>query len=291
MELVTSLTSWLTPTTLFLLLNFTIGTIFIANRFSPSGSRKHNPHQDGFRSGHDQGQARFGRPPSLIDRVKSINFSLYNSPSPESEIHFSGSDHNPNPPPSLLQRVRSFNMPSFKFPQHNSEGDYAAYDLMTRREEINRVDDPIDKIPENDVMNEPRLGPPSLLQRVKSIKLPSLYRSEPDPTPEETTPTRTKSESSKPVKKKKKKATAKKMTKSASERYIGREEETVEAVEKRRPETMRAERPTPMVDGRGGGGEEGVDDKASNFINKFKQQLKLQRLDSFLRYREMLKNE
>ncbi|XP_010448321.1 PREDICTED: uncharacterized protein LOC104730798 [Camelina sativa] len=284
MELVTSLTSWLTPTTLFLLLNFTIGTIFIANRFSSSGSRKHNPHQDGFRSGYDQGQARFGRPPSLIDRVKSINFSLYNSHSSESEIHYSGSDHNPNPPPSLLQRVRSFNMPSFKFPQHNSEGDYAAYDLMTRTEEINRVDDPIDKIPENDVTTEPRVGAPSLLQRVKSIKLPSLYRSEPDPIPEETKPTRTKSESSKPVTKKKKKATAKKMTKSASERYTGREEETGDTVEKRRPETMRAERPTPMVD-------EGVDDKASNFINKFKQQLKLQRLDSFLRYREMLKNE
>jgi len=76
--------------------------------------------------------------------------------------------------------------------------------------------------------------------------------------------------------------------KSASERHIGREEEeTVEAVEKRRPETMRVERTTSIGDG----GEEGVDDKASNFINKFKQQLKLQRLDSFLRYREMLKND
>lgn len=284
MELVTSLTSWLTPTTLFLLLNFTIGTIFIINRFS-SSSRKHNPHQEVFGSGHDQTQARFGRPPSLIDRVKSINFNLYNSPSPESEIHFSGSDPNQNPPPSLLQRVKSINMPYFKFPQHNSEGDYAAYELMTRPDE-NRVD-PINKIPEDDVTTEPRFGAPSLLQRVKSIKLPSFYRSEPDPSPEEPTPTRTKSESSKPVTKKKKKATPKKMTKSASERYTGREEETVEAVEKRRPETMRVERTTSI----GEGGEEGVDDKASNFINKFKQQLKLQRLDSFLRYREMLKNE
>ncbi|EOA17161.1 hypothetical protein CARUB_v10005429mg [Capsella rubella] len=285
MELVTNMTSWLTPTTLFLLLNFTIGTIFIANRFS-SGSRKHNPHQEASGTGHhDQTPARFGRPPSFIDRVKSINFNLYNSPPPESEIHFSGSDHNPNPPPSILQRVKSIKMPSFKFPQHNSEGDYAAYELMTRTEDLDRVDD---KIPENDVTTEPRLGAPSLLQRVKSIKLPSLYRSEPDPTPEEPKPTRTKSESSKPVTKKKKKATAKKMTKSASERYTGREEETVEAVEKRRPETMRAERTTPIVEG---GEEEGVDDKASNFINKFKQQLKLQRLDSFLRYREMLKNE
>ncbi|GMP80650.1 hypothetical protein CsSME_00035670 [Camellia sinensis var. sinensis] len=34
--------------------------------------------------------------------------------------------------------------------------------------------------------------------------------------------------------------------------------------------------------------EEGVDAKADDFINRFKQQLKLQRLDSILRYKEML---
>ncbi|KAL1202931.1 Pathogen-associated molecular patterns-induced protein A70 [Cardamine amara subsp. amara] len=273
MELLTRLTNWLTPTTLFLLLNFTIGTIFFTNRFG-SNSKNHAP-------------APLARAPSLIDRVKSINFHLYNySPSPpESEIHFSGSDPNPNPPPSLLVRVKSFKMPYFKFPQHNSEGDYAAYELMTRPEETNRVDI---KIAEDDVTSpEPKFGAPSLLQRVKSIKLPSLYRSEPDPIP----PARTKSESSTPVTKKKKKKVTKKMTKSASAKcdvgYIGREEETIEAVEKRRPETMRVERTTSI----GEEGEDGVDDKASNFINKFKQQLKLQRLDSFLRYREMLKND
>ncbi|KAJ0251403.1 hypothetical protein HA466_0123680 [Hirschfeldia incana] len=290
MELVTTLASWLTPTTLFLLLNFTIGTIFFTNRFG-SGSKKHQPHQDGFGSGHNHSPARLGRPPSFVDRVKSINFSLYNSPSHESEIHFHGSDPNPNPPQSLLQRVRSFNMPSFKFPQHNSEGDYAAYALTTPPEDTNRVD-PIDKNPEDDVNvppTQPRPGGPSLLQRVKSIKLPSLYRSEPEQSSEEQKPERTKSEPCKPATKGKKKKTVKKMTKSASEKvgagYIGREEETVEAVEKRRPETTRVERTTSIDEG-----EEGVDDKASDFINKFKQQLKLQRLDSFLRYREMLKN-
>ncbi|KFK29122.1 hypothetical protein AALP_AA7G091700 [Arabis alpina] len=261
MELVTSLANWLTPTTLFLLLNFTIGTIFFTNRFG-SGSRKHPPHKDG------HAPAPLARAPSLIDRVKSINFHRYNSPSTESEIHYSGSDLHQNPPPSLLERVKSINVPYFKFPQHNSEGDYAAYATMTRHED--------------DVPTEA----PSLLQRVKSIKLPSLYRSDPDPNTEEKSPARTKSESSKPVMKKKKK----KMTKSASEKggvgYIDREEETVEDVEKRRPETTRVERTTSI-----GEGEEGVDDKASDFINKFKQQLKLQRLDSFLRYREMLKND
>lgn len=272
MELVTTLASWFTPTTLFLLLNLTIGTIFFANRF-------------GSGSGHANAPGPLGRPPSLIDRVKSINFHRYNSPSTESEIHFSGSDSHQNQPPSLLERVKSINVPYFKFPQHNSEGDYAAYALMT--DETRRVDQNKDDVP-----TEPRFAVPSLLQRVKSIKLPSLYRSDPDPdaNSEEQKPERTKSESTKPVTKKKKKAATKKMMKSASVRagvgYKDREEETVEAVEKRRPETTRVERTTSI-----GEGEEGVDDKASNFINKFKQQLKLQRLDSFLRYREMLKNE
>ncbi|CAF2149981.1 unnamed protein product [Brassica napus] len=283
MEL-TTLASWLTPTTLFLLLNFTIGTIFFTNKLG-SGSKKHQPHQDGFGPGHNHGNARLGRPPSFVDRVKSINFSLYNSPSHESEIHFHGSDSNPNPPPSLLQRVRSFNMPSFKFPQHNSAGDYAAYALTTP--DTNRVD-PVVKSPEDEanVPTQPGPGGPSLLQRVKSIKLPSLYRSEPEQSSVDAKPERTKSESSKPAMKSKKKKAVKKMTRSASEKVgVGQEEEAVEAVEKRRPETTRVERTTSIDEG-----EEGVDDKASDFINKFKQQLKLQRLDSFLRYREMLKN-
>ena len=37
------------------------------------------------------------------------------------------------------------------------------------------------------------------------------------------------------------------------------------------------------------GDDEEVDAKADDFINRFKQQLRLQRLDSLLRYRELLK--
>ena len=75
------------------------------------------------------------------------------------------------------------------------------------------------------------------------------------------------------------------MKKSASER--GRrvkcewEEEDEETVEKRRPATVRVE--TTSL-----GEDEEVDAKADDFINRFKKQLRLQRLDSILRYREML---
>lgn len=57
-------------------------------------------------------------------------------------------------------------------------------------------------------------------------------------------------------------------------------EPKVDDAEPRRPATMR-ERPTAEVDHE-------VDAKADDFINRFKQQLKLQRLDSILRYKEMI---
>uniref|UniRef100_A0A1J3EP24 DUF4408 domain-containing protein n=1 Tax=Noccaea caerulescens TaxID=107243 RepID=A0A1J3EP24_NOCCA len=366
MELISTVASWFTPTTLFLLLNLMIGTIVITSSFG-SGSRKHHPHHDGFGSGH----APLTRAPSIIDRVKSINFHLYKFPHPETELfsttthhdvigsdlhvypdpnppplqrvpslldrvksinmsyfkfphdvtgsdshHHSHPDPNPNPPPlqrtpSLLDRVKSINMSYFKFQQYNpEESDYADQTEPTRFESIptrmGRVD-PIDiskfRIPEEDqptTIDRPVLTrTPSILERVKSIKLSSFYRSDPethsDQTPdansvlhEDHKHVRSKSESKKPVKKKKK-ATGK-MTKSASEKsgmgFVGSSEaaETAESVERRRPDTTRVERTTSIGDS-----EECVDAKASDFINKFKHQLKLQRLDSILRYKEMLK--
>ncbi|KFK27247.1 hypothetical protein AALP_AA8G357300 [Arabis alpina] len=370
MEFISTVASWFTPTTLFLLLNLMIGTIVITSKFG-SGSRKHHPHHDGFGSGH--APAPLTRAPSIIDRVKSINFHLYKFPHPETELFSMTTHHDvigsdlhvypdPNPPPlqrapSLLDRVKSINMSYFKFPPHDvtgsdphsyshpdpnpnpaplqrapslldrvksinksylnfhqEENDYANHKETTRFETIpTRMDrvDPIDiskfKIPEEDQptgtgFNNPiepsRLNrAPSILERVKSIKLSSFYRSDPDeqnPDPvlheEHNKHVRSKSESKKPMKKKKKSTTGK-MTKSASEKSgMGltgshEEAESTESVERRRPDTTRVERSTSFGDG-----EDGVDAKASDFINKFKQQLKLQRLDSILRYKEMLKH-
>ena len=76
------------------------------------------------------------------------------------------------------------------------------------------------------------------------------------------------------------------MKKSASEKEVVEveKEEIMEEVEKRRPATMRLEKTVSF-------GDEGVDEKADDFINRFKQQLKLQRLDSLLRYRDMLRGK
>ncbi|KAL7159207.1 hypothetical protein ABFS83_01G012500 [Erythranthe nasuta] len=73
------------------------------------------------------------------------------------------------------------------------------------------------------------------------------------------------------------------MRKSASlKSAFGHFEEEV-VVEARRPATVRVTGNAKVT-----GGDEEVDAKADDFINRFKQQLKLQRLDSIIRYKDMI---
>ncbi|CAN0861590.1 Pathogen-associated molecular patterns-induced protein A70 [Linum grandiflorum] len=84
----------------------------------------------------------------------------------------------------------------------------------------------------------------------------------------------------------------KKMRKSASEKCVGEmalttvaaKEEEDKIMEKRRPATVRLQKAISIGDDHGG-----VDSKADDFINRFKQQLKLQRVDSLLRRKQLLK--
>ncbi|CAN1120958.1 Pathogen-associated molecular patterns-induced protein A70 [Linum perenne] len=74
----------------------------------------------------------------------------------------------------------------------------------------------------------------------------------------------------------------KKMKKSASTKSAFGHFEEEQIVEARRPATVREAKKEEA-------GDVGcVDAKADDFINKFKQQLKLQRLDSIIRYKEMV---
>ncbi|GLT54198.1 hypothetical protein SLA2020_274160 [Shorea laevis] len=70
-----------------------------------------------------------------------------------------------------------------------------------------------------------------------------------------------------------------KMKKSASAKSAFAHFEEDEIVEARRPETMREGKVSVTED------DDEVDAKADDFINKFKQQLKLQRLDSMMDYK------
>nr|GEV58833.1 hypothetical protein [Tanacetum cinerariifolium] len=76
-----------------------------------------------------------------------------------------------------------------------------------------------------------------------------------------------------------------KMKKSASMKSPFSHFEEEKIVEARRPETVR-ERRTAVTDG---DDDVEVDAKADDFINKFKHQLKLQRLDSIIRSKDMMK--
>lgn len=78
----------------------------------------------------------------------------------------------------------------------------------------------------------------------------------------------------------------KKLEKSVSEKMEA--EETVEQMDRRRPATVRDKKSKWGGTGTSEEGDEAVDMKADDFINRFKQQLKLQRLDSLLRYKETL---
>ncbi|KAJ6746418.1 DUF4408 DOMAIN PROTEIN [Salix koriyanagi] len=186
------------------------------------------------------------------------------------------------PAPSLLQRVKSIDY-------------FSSYRFSPFQE------------PENTTQQHdpPQLErAPSLLERVKSINFSSLYyRSEQEETTQRP-PTQTGSDADpgtghghghdhhakRSMSEHVVQATKKqeKMKRSASEKAASldsAEEVMREKVERRRPATTRASEKTVLP------GDEGVDAKADDFINRFKQQLKLQRLDSLLRYKERLKGK
>lgn len=312
--------SWFTPTSLFLLLNLVVATIVIISRFS--ASRNHT--------------VQLAQAPSLIDSVKSVNFSLYKFPPPDSRTHLfppseAESTDPVNPPPlvrapSLLDRVKSINFLNYKFHEYNPEDHFTqsaepqstspldppliapAPSLLDRVKSINFLHYKFPQYnPETDFIqlsqrevDPPRLcRAPSLLERVKSINFSSFHRSErpetekkflpeTEPNKQCTDPGTGKETEQNPRRRKSRGETAK-MNKSASEKSrLGRssEEEDAEMVERRRPTTARVDKTSSF-----GEDDHGVDAKADDFINRFKQQLKLQRLDSILRYKEMLKGK
>lgn len=243
-----SISSWLTPKILFCVLNMTIATIFVSSNFKSRSKRHQN---DGV---YEHNHRPLARSPSLLQRVSSFDFSFF------PHNHYQGTlppthDVTHAPPqlqrsPSLLDRVKNFDFSvSPPNPTRQQDDDDDAPPQLTRV--------------------------PSLLERVKSIKL-SLYGSHlTDPVPDDHPVEESKS--------KEKKVAKRKMKKSASVKPCAQEKEAIEEEEKRRPATTRpTESASLLVD------DQEVDAKADDFINKFRHQLKLQRLDSLLRYRDIL---
>ncbi|XP_019151072.1 PREDICTED: DNA ligase 1-like [Ipomoea nil] len=255
--------SWFTPTVLFCVLNLVIGTILLSSTLKPQKKQQHQ-------LGDDNSVPQLAPVPSLFQRVRSFNYSLQ-------QEHHTPSLYRA---PSLLQRLGAVNFSfsrSDDFPASTHHADPPEDDTQTTRA-------------------------PSLLERVRSINLSFSRSRQPDPSPSTThlaeSPEaqtqkveverdsetvmshdrRTKSATCAEIPAKKKK----KMEKSASEKMEA--EETEEEVDRRRPATVREKKTTFEEEE----DDEAVDEKADDFINRFKQQLKLQRLDSLLRYKETL---
>ncbi|KAI4335294.1 hypothetical protein L6164_013955 [Bauhinia variegata] len=261
--------SWITPSSLFIFLNLVIGTIALTSRFP---SKK--PVQKSELGSHDSPQ--LVRSSSLLERVRSFNFGLHKYEPTNVETEYIQPVHD-SPQlvrtPSLLQRVTSFNF---------------GFAVTAETEHIQ---------PDQPEYENPYPNPPSLLERPESMNSSTRCRSDsikpdegsevqargsdPDHTSENLV-RRSKSETHKgsPAK------SSEKMKKSASEKLNLRNfDENESMVEQRRPASVRTERDSRRVSETLFGEEEGVDAKADDFINRFKQQLRLQRLDSLLRYR------
>ncbi|KAJ1400672.1 hypothetical protein SESBI_29363 [Sesbania bispinosa] len=210
-------------------------------------------------------QPQLRRSPSLLQRVRSFslrnnyNYNHYEPTFVTQPEYSECTQPQLVRTPSFLERVRSFNLSLYKHePAAHAETEYALQ-------------------PEPENPKEPQLvRTPSLLQRVRSMSFSRLYRSDsihteqedPHPNPGNNEEKSTKAE----------------MKKSASERGGSMNcewEEDEETVERRRPATATARSETRE--------DEEVDAKADDFINRFKKQLRLQRIDSLLRYREILR--
>ncbi|KAK3436274.1 hypothetical protein EUGRSUZ_C00891 [Eucalyptus grandis] len=254
--------SWLIPSSLFIVLNIMIGTIFLTSRLS-SSSRKPRPHyHDHLGPDHSPPLART---PSLLELVRSIDFSLY-------KFGHHGGGY-PELEPEAAHEHAGYEQHSY--PDHGYAG---------------HVDAP------------PLARAPSLLERVKSIKFSSFYRSS-EPDPDEDAPhhlgndrqvrrVRSDQKTTTPGEGPARRLPAK-MKKSASDRSaVGQfEDEEEDQVERRRPETAREGRkksdtaaaPVPAPEE-----EDEINAKADAFINRFERDPKLERLDSIMRFKEKL---
>ncbi|CAN1786373.1 Pathogen-associated molecular patterns-induced protein A70 [Linum perenne] len=303
------MSSWLTPTVLFLFLNIMIGTIAITSSLASQKPNHNEHHQEDNNKQHyhqqhqQQQQQQLSRSPSVLQRLKSINLYSYRSQEPQISTvayekpsaaqdfdhaqYFSSYVQSPEllhtPPPqqpqltrspSVLQRLKSFNPynylqyaqePPVAAEQHEEEHKEQGREInlsRTEMEEEEEEEEAVDTLDE--IYNK--------LQSSNKV----VGRSMSD---------------TKPIAGEIPKKLPKKMKKSASTKSAFGHFEEEQIVEARRPATVREAKSKKLIveDEEEEAGDVGcVDAKADDFINKFKQQLKLQRLDSIIRYKEMV---
>ncbi|KAI3709660.1 hypothetical protein L2E82_39426 [Cichorium intybus] len=281
-----SMATWLTPTVLFCVLNLRqlarppsflerVQSVNLTSFYNTAES--HDVHSILYDSTRYNSIRHLDRSPSLLQRVKSFDFSLSSFYTPpagqlhDEHEHEPEQTHDDSPTqlariPSILERVKSIKFSTESEP--------------------------------NNSMVEPSRAP-SLFDRVKSFKLPSfldpdhqsgdtfsshdqLSDMEPDPQQypvhdDEVTNIISKDSGMTPAKN-----SSTNLRKSQSERRMAESDDDKEDVDRRRPATMKESVELH---------EESVDVKAEDFIRRFKKQLILQRIDSLRRFRDMWNRE
>ncbi|XP_057787605.1 pathogen-associated molecular patterns-induced protein A70-like [Salvia miltiorrhiza] len=276
--------SWLTPTVLFCVLNLMIGAIF----FLKPPQQRNDQHQP---------KPRLVRVSSFLERVKAYNLSTYQSPQPDPAAPQTTTK------PDNLDSYRSLQpQPAareLEVPHHAR----SKSDAMDNAMNLSNYEAPQSEPAAREHVDSHHVGRSKPESMENAFKFPSYHspQREPEarvedphhapdavanafdfamyesqrPEAEEEEPhhvTRTTSDAVV-----KAAPAARALKKSLSEK-ISMVEEEEEDEERWRPSTVR-ERTAE---------DEEVDGKADDFINKFRQQLKLQRMDSNLRYDEML---
>ncbi|CAI8606103.1 unnamed protein product [Vicia faba] len=268
-----SVYSWFTPTVFFLLLQLVIATIYITSTLA-NATHKHH-HQD---PNFPQQQQLF-RSPSVLQRLKSINLYSYQNYRSQHEEH-----HTPQPQttyeneihvpqgqlarsPSVLQRLKSINLYSY-FPSKLESTNVVTHDKHHHVEVKETEEDVLGDIKDNlgGLEEDGHVSLEEVFMKLQG-QGGNFARTHSDTKPDS---------GEVPVK------LSRKMKKSASSKSPFSHFKEDDIVESRRPATVKEAKAVTMDE------DELVDSKADDFINKFKQQLKLQRIDSIMRYKDMV---
>lgn len=266
-----------------------IGTIAIT---SGLGTQKpHGRQQEG------QEHPQLAGSPSILQRLKSINFYTHRSQepttafeqNPESDTHYAFKQTHEEEQarltrsPSMLQRLKSINLYNYLSQESNlphSPTATTATGLYKDQESDTHYNfqQPQEEAEEEyEEEEQAQLQDPDQEQdQYDEQTLDEIYSQLQD-----TRVSRTKSDT-KPASGEVPTKLPRKLKKSASSKSAFAHFEEDEIVQARRPATVR--------EGKVGVTEvdDEVDSKADDFINKFKQQLKLQRMDSIMRYKEII---
>lgn len=236
-ELAAIIAPWLTPTSLFVLLNIVLATIFLANNHNQSKNSSTDNN---------------GGSNNVSHHYESHNYH---------QDYYEGASLVPPPPqlvraPSLFSRVASFNFSNFY-------SEAAAQPAVPSSTDVTDGADP------NTAVTVTRA--PSLLYRVASFN----FSRAPAQPPQQADVEQKQKPQQEEAEVKVKRVNNKKMKKKEVSQEV---KEKVNKVEEKKVEEVVKEAAPPRRD------DEEVDSKAEVFINMFKQNLKMQRLQSLQRY-------